>query len=154
MAQTGAMSPDRVINGTYAELYDDGESRWLANAQGFEARWSIDRRDISLAGKRSVGYKAMGISMSGSFRLLKVDDTFLATVTAYLANRTTINITNLRVRFDDPDQFGNSEHLFKNVKIWEAALAYNVNELMEETVPFTFEDYEPIAQTVGVNLTS
>jgi hypothetical protein len=43
------------------------------------------------------------------------------------------------VLLDDPESLGNEEIIFGQVKFWEVPFGFTVNDIIEESVPFTAE---------------
>jgi hypothetical protein len=136
-----ALSSDRVINGSFGKVYlQDG--RWLANIQRVEARIAIERREIRPPGTRETGYKAMNTTGEGTLSGFKVNSFWVREIGRYQREpRSKHPRYTLRYVLDDPDAFGQEEIELKYVKFWEAPLGYTANEILEESVPFTFQNH-------------
>jgi hypothetical protein len=135
-----ALVPEYTINGSFGEIWDqDGD--WLANVQECRFTITVDRRDVLRSGTRRMGYKAMGTSGEGTIRGFKVTSEFLARVAVLMQNDNARQfVGQLLVKMDDPEALGVERVLLKSVKVWEYTGGWQVNELVEEEVPFTFED--------------
>lgn len=136
-----ALNVDRVINGSFGKLYLNHDT-WLANVQRLEGRITIDRREIRPAGTRELGYKAMGTAGEGTITSLRVTSLWIRQVGEYQRTpRSKHPSYVLRYVLDDPDAFGQEEIELTGVKFWEVPIGYQVNEILEEGVPFTFQNH-------------
>jgi hypothetical protein len=167
MAVGNHTSPDKVINGTFGELYATagdglGESgqTYLGQIQEVEFRIMKAKREIYLSGNRHTFHKLMAVSGEGTIRGLKVNSNFLRVVGGVLLppgkeGRTLQNPnrehfanvdfkTDLRVVLDDPEALGAENIWLVNVKLWEVKGGWRVNEILEDDVQFTFEHWAPI----------
>lgn len=149
MAAPGVMQSEFVLNGSFGELYtDDGE--FVSECQRIEFSIRSNRRDIMRAGTRQMAYKLMTIQGDGTIGLLKVTSRFLQIVSEPMRNDRQIQrILSLRVKIDDPEALGVEEYRLTKVKLWEVNGGFNVNDVIEEAVPFTFENIEPISWITG-----
>lgn len=148
MAAPGVMQSEFVVNGSFGELYADGE--FVAPVQRIEANIRSNRRDIMRAGTRQMAYKLMTIQGDGTIGLLKVTSDFLKIVSEPMRSERQIQrIMSLRIKIDDPEALGIEEYRLTKVKLWEINLGFNVNDVIEEAIPFTFESIEPISWIAG-----
>lgn len=149
MAAPGVMQSEFVLNGSFGELYtEDGE--FLSQVQRIEANIRSNRRDIMRAGTRQMAYKLMTVQGDGTIGLLKVTSQFLQIVSEPMRNERQIQrIMTLRVKIDDPEALGVEEYRLTKVKLWEVNFGFNVNDVIEEAIPFTFESIEPISWVSG-----
>lgn len=137
-----ALQPERTINGSFGEVRDQ-DGLWLANVQEINYRIVIDRRDIQRSGTRRMGYKAMGTSGEGTMRGFKVTSMFLERVGAVMRDDGARQfVGQLMVKLADPEALGVERVLLKGVKFWEFSGGFQVGELVEEEIPFTFEDID------------
>lgn len=137
-----AMISEVTINGTFGEVYDQN-GRFLANVQQIDARLTIERQEVRVAGQRQVGYKMKGVSCEGTITQLKVTSDFLKSIASVHQNgRARMQVGELRYRLDDPEALGVEEVRLKRVKFWEIPFGYQINELVEEAIPFTAEGIE------------
>lgn len=132
-----ALNPDRTINGSYGELFLDGV--WQTQVQRVEGRITINRREVRLAGARQTGFKATGTSGDGTITGFKVTSHFLRMVGAYQRHSRSRQVPALiRYELDDPEAFGAEVVELLGVKFWEVPIGFQVDELVEEAIPFTF----------------
>lgn len=129
----------RVINGTYGEVWLDGDK--VAECTACQAKVELTKESVNLCGQLMEDSKLVGAKGTGSLTLLKVDSGMaqrLAGVLDGVDRRFTI-IEKLR----DPDSFGAERVALYGVSFddltladWEAAKQGSV------TAPFTFTRYE------------
>lgn len=144
-----SMISEVTINGTFGELYDENGT-FLSNVQQVDARLTIERQEVRVAGQRGVGYKMKGVSGEGTITQFKVTSAFLALVAGtFNAPRTKMKVGELRYVLDDPEALGVEEVRLKRVKFWEVPFGYQNNELVEEAIPFTFEGIEVVRGISG-----
>lgn len=149
----GTLQPEYAINGSWGQLFaPDGE--YLAETQSVEATIRINRRDIPLAGTRRTGYKAMTVQGDGTVRLLKVSSKFLKIVSELMRGPDTQQqfVTSMRIRLDDPEAMGAEVLRLQGVRFWEINIGFNVNDILEESIPFTFDNFE-LELAIGGNVT-
>lgn len=145
MPAPGVLQSEYAINGSFGELYDENGD-FIAQCQRVEFGLRINRRDINRAGSRAMAYKAMTVGMEGNINALKVSSYFLQIVSEMVRSpRQLQRQLMLRVKIDDPEAIGPEEYRLKKVKIWEVNGGWSVNDILEENIPFTFEDFEPIS---------
>lgn len=140
-AAPGVLQPEFTINGSWGQLFAPvGE--YLAEAQRIECMVRINRRDIPRAGTRVVGYKAMTVMGEGTMGLLKTSSKFLQIISELM--RGDINqqqrIMSLKIRLDDPEAMGAEVVRLTGVKFWEIPFGFNINDIQEESMPFTFDN--------------
>ena len=138
------------------ERYGSGQNQgFIAEVQRVEGMMRINRRDIMRAGTRQTGYKAMTVMGEGTIGNIKSTSrwqSFVAQAMQSGANdRSAIRqpIFNLRVEIDDPEAIQKEEFVLERVRIWEAPIGFNVTDILEENVPFTFEGYREIQHIYG-----
>lgn len=132
--------PERTINGSFGEVRDHNGT-WLANVQETTFRITHDRRDLYRSGTRRMGYKLMGSSGEGTINMLKVTTEWLKRVAAPMqADDQPQFVGQLVTKLADPESLGVERVVLKAVKFWEIGSGWRVNELVEEEIPFTFED--------------
>ena len=76
MART--IAAENTINGGFGELVWRGVT--LANVMSVEARATLNKRDIRIAGSRLTQYKAMDVRGEGSFTIYRVTSEFVETL--------------------------------------------------------------------------
>ncbi len=134
--------PEVTINGTFGELYDE-TGNYLATVHRVDARIMVERQEVRVPGQRAAGFKMKGTSGEGTITQFKVTSAMLAKVgTPFFAPRQRQFVGELLYKLDDPEALGAEWIRMKRVKLWEINIGYNVNELVEESIPFTFESFE------------
>lgn len=132
-------SAKRIINGTYGEVWVDGEK--VAECTACQAKVSKQKQTVNLCGQFMDDSKATNASGSGSLTLYHVDSGF-ARRQAELQNgvdrRSTV-ITKLK----DPDAFGAERIALYNVSFDDLTLAdWQAASIGSVTAPFTFSRYD------------
>lgn len=139
MSQQGLV-PERTINGSFGEVRDEN-GLWLVNVQEVNFRITTDRQEIQMSGTRRTGYKATRTSGEGTLRQFKVSTDFLERVSELMRDDTQGQFRGqLMVKLADPEALGTERCLLKAVKFWEIDGGWRVGEIVEEEIPFTFED--------------
>ena len=133
-------TPDRVINGTFGEVWVDND--YMAEVIGLEAKIKLDTADVNMVRTLKKGTKVTGISGSGILKLNKVTSYFIKkigdNIKAGKATRATI-ITKL----DDPEALGAERIALNDCVFTELALAdWEAGKLSEESIPFSFSDFD------------
>lgn len=133
-------TPDRVINGTFGEVWVDND--YMAEATALEAKMKLDTSEVNMTRTLRKGYKVTGISGNGTLKLNKVTSYFIKKISDNLkagkATRATI-ITNL----EDPEAFGAERIALNDCVFTELTLAdWEAGKLGEESIPFSFSDFE------------
>ena len=133
----------RVINGTYGEVWVDGEK--IAECTACQLKVNKNKETINLCGQFMSDTKATSASGTGSLTLYKVDSGFaqkLSDIQSGIDRRFTV-ISKLR----DPDSYGAERVAVYNVSFddltladWRAATGCTV------TAPFTYSRYEFLDQ--------
>lgn len=134
-----AFTPERVINGTYGEVWLDGT--YLPQATGLEAKFSLDKEEVHQCKKISKGYKVTGSDGKGTLKMNKTDSTLIDLLGADLQSGIMKEHT-LISKLDDPDAWGAERIQLEGVKFDELTLAdWELKKLGTESIAFTFEGY-------------
>ena len=134
-----AFTPERVINGTFGEVWLDGT--YLPQATGLEAKFSLDKEEVHQCRKISKGYKVTGSDGKGTLKMNKTDSTLINIVGEGLQSGKMTEHTIIS-KLDDPDAWGAERIQFEGVKFDELTLAdWELKKLGTESIPFTFESY-------------
>jgi hypothetical protein len=142
MAAQQGMIPEHTINGSFGEVRDENGD-WLVNVQEVTFRITIDRQEIMMSGTRRKGYKATSTAGEGTLRQFKVTTAFIKRVSELMRDDRQLQfVGQLMVKLDDPDSLGTERVLLKGVKFWEINGGWRVGEIIEEEIPFTFEDID------------
>lgn len=149
MAQNVQMLPTNTINGSFGELYLDG--RFMAQAKGVKAKITIDKEEIQLSSTRRTGYKAKGVKGDGTLTLYKVTSEMLERISSYMSNGRSVMpvFSRLVIQLDDPESLGVERVALKGVKFWEIEFGFELDKIMEEEIPFTFDSIEFEQKIVG-----
>lgn len=132
-------SAKRVINGTYGEVWVDGEK--VAECTACQAKVAKQKETIRLCGQFMSDTKATGADGTGSLTLYHVDSGFLQRqrdLQSGVDPRCTV-ISKLR----DPDSYGAERVALYNVSFDDLTLAdWAAAAVGTITAPFTFSRYE------------
>jgi hypothetical protein len=133
----------RLINGTFGELWLDGEK--IAECTACQAKLSKNKEDINLCGDIVVDSKLMSIKGTGSLTLYHVDSGFLQRepdLKSGVDRRFTI-VSKLK----DPDAMGAERIAIYNVSFDDMTLTdWAAAKNGQITKPFTFTRYELLDQ--------
>ena len=136
-------SARRVINGTYGEVWVDGEK--VAECTACQAKVAKQKETIRLCGQFMSDAKATGADGTGSLTLYHVDSGFLQRqrdLQDGVDVRCTV-VTKLR----DPDSYGAERVALYNVSFDDLTLAdWQAAAVGTITAPFTFSRYEFLDQ--------
>lgn len=135
-------APKRVINGTYGELWVDGE--YIAETTGFEAKITYQKEDVHQAGQRGKGTKILGEEGAGSIKMSKVTSRFIKMMHEHKQRGTQPSWTIIS-KLADPDAFGAERIIIKDAVPDELTLAgWELKTKGEVEIPITFSDWEPL----------
>jgi hypothetical protein len=143
------------IDGMTGEVWSDlaspdGSIRFQGDVTTIAGTISQDKREVPVPGTRNTQNKGGRVSRSGSFSYAKVDD---AREIAFLATLDDLDILRQRrdagdpvnaffsllINLDDPEAWGSSKLLLTGCRMWELPIGYNINDLVEREIPFTWE---------------
>lgn len=135
----------RTILGSYGELFSvtgagAGTETFMAGINGFEAKLVVEKKDIKRAGTKMMGYKRGLITGEGTMKGMKVTSGFLQRFVDEIGG-TTPPPLKLRSKLDDPEALGAEIITFLHVSLWEIPMGWMAGEVVEEDIPFTFEDF-------------
>lgn len=149
MPTTPGLIPEVTINGQFGELRDE-LGIWLTNVQQVDGRIMNERQEIRPAGQRGVGYKLKGVTGDGTIRQFKVTSQFLERISRVMRSpRSGLFVGELILKLDDVEALGVERIRLARVKMWEINFGWTVNEIVEESIPFTFEGLDFLDQIVG-----
>lgn len=139
-----------VAVNTTTEGAPAGTTEWLANINQVDAKITVDRQEVRRSGTRKMGYKRGAISGDGTITGYKVTSRFVAAMAGEMQDETNPPAPLvLDVVLDDPESLGTERVRLKYVKLWELPLGFNVGDIVEEAIPFTFEDIEVLEEISG-----
>lgn len=142
--------PARTINGREGKLFLEGNI-FLAWIQNFEARIVLERADVVRSGALKTGYKLTGATGTGTLNGFHVTSKFRKMIVDVFRTGVMPPPTYMTAELSDPEQFrvGNNgvsgDVAVERVKLmgvyfWETALGFDTSALVQDDVPFTFED--------------
>ncbi|SFH21186.1 Phage tail tube protein [Desulfotomaculum arcticum] len=135
------MDVERIVNGSYGELWENGEHQQNVNAVTAEV--TIDKADVRLSGDRWLHKKVIGLSGTGTITGFKVTSAMIQRHAWAQGARGVPTKTELITKLDDPEAYGAERIRLKNVSFDKIILAnFKPNELVTEEIPFTFTGYE------------
>ena len=129
----------RVINGTFGEVWVDGEK--IAECTACQLKVSKNKETINLCGQFMSDTKATSGSGTGSLTLYKVDSGF-AQRQAGLQDGEDVRVTVIS-KLRDPDSYGSERVALYNVSFDDLTLAdWQAARVGTVTAAFTFSRYE------------
>ena len=141
---------DRVINGTYGEVWVDGD--YIAEVTGLEAKVSLDKTDVQQVRRLAKGSKVTGMSGKGTLKTNKTRSYFLNKLSKSMQAGKCPTST-IKSKLADPDSYGAEAILLKGVSFDELTLAdFEGGKLGEESIAFTFTGWE-IIDSIDVDYT-
>lgn len=137
----------RVINGTFGEVWVDGEK--IAECTACQLKVGKNKDTINLCGQFMTDTKATSASGTGSLTLYKVDSGF-AQKQSGLQNGVDHRCTVIS-KLKDPDSWGAERVAAYNVSFDDLTLAdWQAATVGKVTKPFTFSRYEFLDQITPV----
>jgi hypothetical protein len=133
-------APEKVINGTYGELWIDDD--YMAETTGLEAKVTLEKTEVNQAGTLAKGQKVTGIEGKGTIKLNKVTSYFAKKLSDSIKQGKT-PVCTIISKLADPDALGVERVKITGVTFDELTLAdWEVKKLAEESVPFTFTGWD------------
>lgn len=134
------INTERIINGTFGELWLDGDK--VAEAYGLDARVEISKEDVDVCGSLGTNTKMMGYKGTGSVKLHKVNSRMAIKISDKLKQGINPRFQILSA-LKDPAAYGAERVLVKDAAFDDMTLA-NWEAKQKGTVeaPFTFTDWE------------
>ena len=133
-------NPWQVINGTFGEAWVNSD--YLAEVTGVEAKIKLEQQEVNQVGTLAKGYKTTGIDCTGTIKLNKVNSYFIKMMSNNLKKGKTTECT-IITNLADPDALGSERIKLIGCQLNEIALAaWEAKKLGEESIPFTFSDWE------------
>lgn len=140
--------PNRVINGTFGEVWIDGD--YMAEAVALEAKVSLEKTEVNQTGTLAKGYKVTGIEGKGKLKLNKVSSYFLVKMSEKVKAGKTATATIIS-NLADPDAYGAERVQLDGCVFDELTLAnWEAKKMGEEDIPFSFSSWE-LLDTINVN---
>ncbi|MDR1700310.1 MAG: phage tail tube protein [Lachnoclostridium sp.] len=140
-ALTGAaLKPEQVFNGTWGELWVDGD--YVAQITSCKIEVNLKYTAISQVQKLQEGQKLTGIEMKGEMKMHKINSYMMNKISASVKEGKT-PVATIISKISDPDGVGTEQITCSGCKFDKLILAdWEAGKNMEESYSFTFEDYE------------
>ncbi len=133
-------SAKRVINGTFGEMWLDGE--YVAGCYKLQAKESYTREKVPMCGSLKQGRKLIEVEGTGSVGLHKVNSMLAKRVAEEVKKGNDPRFT-IVSKLADPDAYGAERISFTRCAFDDTTLAdWEAGVLGKIEAPFTFEDYE------------
>lgn len=133
---------EQVINGTYGELWLDGDK--VAEVTGLEAKVTVNKEDITICGRTGTDTKMMGYKGTGTVKLYKTTSRMILKLSDSIKQGINPRFQILSA-LKDPAALGAERILIKDAAFDDLTLAnWAANTKGEVECPFTFTDWEPL----------
>ncbi|MCI8483502.1 MAG: phage tail tube protein [Lachnospiraceae bacterium] len=131
---------EQVINGSYGEMWYDGE--YMAEILAGKAEVGYKRTAVPQAGKMIEGQKITGLEPKGEFKIHHVNSRVLKKEQEALKKGKTA-VHTIIFKVDDPDAIGAERVAFYNCVLDKMILAdFENGKMSERSYGFTFDDWE------------
>lgn len=136
-----ALDVERIVNGSYGELWEDGE--WQQNINSCTAQVEITKNALNVSGTRWQKHKVVALNGTGTISGFKVTSKMIQQNAWAQGDRGVPVKTELITKLADPEAYGHERIRLKNVK-WDTIVLANwtAGEEVTEEIPFTFEGFE------------
>lgn len=135
-----AFKPEKVINGTFGELWID--DYYMSEVTGLQAKVSLEKTEVNQTGTLAKGYKITGIDCKGTVKINKVSSYFINKLSENLKAGKTTTCTIIS-KLADPDSDGMEKIKLTGCTFDEMTLAdWEAKKLGEESYAFTFTGWE------------
>ena len=136
------ITSDRVINGSYGELWLDGVK--MAEVYGLDAQIEVLKAEVPMCGTNSgVGKKFTGWNGTGSLRFNKVSSSFSKAQAEAIKSGTPL-VSTIISKLADPSvaKYGHERLELRQVQFDTISLAqWEAGSFIKNELPFTFEDF-------------
>lgn len=134
------MEAKKVMYGTYGDMWIDGDK--IAEVEELKATLSADKVEVKMAGHMTKGYKVVGYTGKGSFKVHKVSSYFIKKLAPSIKQGKQVTCTIIS-KVADPDSVGTERVSITGVLIDSVDLVnWSIGKIGEESYNFTFEDYD------------
>lgn len=135
-----AYTASQAINGSFGEVWFDDD--YLSEVESAQAELALSYTDVPQARKLTKGKKLTNIEGSGTLKMHHVRSTIMKKVSAPLKRGKTPSFK-IIIKLDDPDALGAERIVLYNCKLTKLTLMdWESGKVTEETIPFTFEDWD------------
>ena len=136
---------DQVFNGTYGEVWFDGD--YMAETESLKAEVDLSYESVSRVRNLADGKKLIGIEGKGEVKLKKVSSYVTKKMSGNLKKGKSPSFTIIS-KIDDPDAIGAERVALYGCKFDKMILAdWERKKVGEESYSFTFEDWELLDTT-------
>ncbi|OOB77429.1 MAG: hypothetical protein BEN18_10280 [Epulopiscium sp. Nuni2H_MBin001] len=130
----------RAMNGTFGEMYLDGEI--VRETTALKAEVSLEYADVKMCGTFAKTQKVNGMSCKGSVTMTKTNSRMTLKLSDFIKQGKTPSFT-IVSKLADPDSWGAERIVFKNVQFSTITLAdWAADTIGTITSPFTFTDWD------------
>jgi hypothetical protein len=138
MARHTHLNPDRVINGSFGELYDENGT-WMAEAQDIKFKVANETKKWKGIGSRRTADKLIGTSGTGTIKQFHVNSELLSKVARSMGQQIAdMFVGNLVITLDDPEQSSIETVTLYDVKFLDWEGGFTTNDLVMENITFSF----------------
>lgn len=131
---------NEIINGLYGSLYDENGQQ-LQSTQSFETNVEFEKEAKTIPGKLMKGHKVIGATGTGSTTLDHIDTRLQRKIAENPTDK-----YNYIGKLQDPTARGEEAVMYIGVSFdGTPLLGYNVEELGQIELNFTFDDYRYLA---------
>ena len=133
-------TPERVINGTWGEVWVDDD--YMAEVTALEAKVSLEKTEVNQVGTLAKGYKVTGIEGKGTLKMNKVSSYFIRKLSDNIKAGKTTSCTIIS-KLAAPDLFGAERIQLNGCTFDELTLAdWEAKKLGEESIAFSFTGWD------------
>jgi hypothetical protein len=130
---------DQVINGTWGEMWLDGNL--MAETTALQAKATLTKTAVNICGQLVAGQKVTGMELKGTVKLNKVSSAMITANSAAIKAGTTPEHTIIS-NLADPQSLGAERIVLMGVMFDELTLIdWEAKKNQEESIPFTFMDW-------------
>ena len=141
------LASERIVNGSYGELWENGE--WQDNINAVTAEVTINKSALNLSGGRWQKHKITSITGSGTISGFKVSSNMIKQSQWVMDDQAAPVSTEFLVYLKDPEAYGHECVKLKGIKFDRVQLAnWTAGQEVAEETPFTFEGYELVNEIV------
>lgn len=133
-------TPERVINGTFGEVWVDDD--YMAEVTALEAKVSLEKTEVNQVGTLAKGYKVTGVDGKGTLKMNKVTSYFIQKLSANTKAGKTTTCTIIS-KLADPDALGAERIQLNGCTFDELTLVnWEAKKLGEESIAFSFTGWD------------
>ncbi|MDP4146515.1 MAG: phage tail tube protein [Bacillota bacterium] len=132
--------PQNVINGTYGEIWINGN--YMAEATALQAKVTLNKADVNITRRLAKASKVTGMECKGTLKLNKVSSSMIKLISGNIRSGKQ-TVCTIISKLADPDALGAERIVLKDVTFDELTLVdWEAKKNGEESIPFTFSDWE------------